>query len=165
VEGNISVAEVVPNETEAVPVQNETTVETTNENILCPIYAVSGHVLDEGVQTYLYERLAAANIEWFMPYAILIAWGESRFNPYEINQKNFIDKGLFQFRETYWSGGDIFNPYTQVDVFVGLMANRVAAGCTVSDMISRHNVSDYGAYNQEYVDYIMKDANNLVRIR
>lgn len=145
------------------PVETEAESRTVSST---PLYKVGNAVLDEGVQTYLYQKLCEAGIGWFFPYAILIAYGESHFDPTVTNEKNGIDKGLFQFRSTYWGAGDIFNPYTQVDVFTGLMANRANnLGCTVSDMISRHNVSDYGPYNQGYVDYIMKEAENLVQIR
>lgn len=131
-----------------------------------PLYSVNGAILGEDIQEYLYRRLSEAGIEWFMPYAILIAYQESTFDIYAVNQKNGIDKGLFQFRSTYWGAGDIFNPYTQIDVFVGLMANRANnLGCTVSDMISRHNQSDYGQYCQSYVDAVMGWAGSLVQVR
>lgn len=147
------------------PVEEPTTMETAPEVIpVTPLYSVNGAMLDESVQTYLYQRLAESGIEWFMPYAILIAYQESSFNIYARNP-NGLDCGLFQFRSTYWGAGDIFNPYTQIDVFVGLMANRANMGCTVSDMISRHNQSDYGSYCQSYVDAVMSWAGTLVQVR
>ena len=147
---------------------NQESLQTTDNAVPAetPLYTVCGVMLDEGIQNYLYQRLCEAGIPWFMPYAILIAYQESTFDIYAVNQKNGIDKGLFQFRSTYWGAGDIFNPYTQIDVFVGLMANRANnLGCTVSDMISRHNQSDYGQYCQSYVDAVMGWAGSLVQVR
>lgn len=133
------------------------------ESVL-PLYTVAGAVLDPGIQEYLYTRLAENGIPWFMPYAVLIAYGESRFNTLAENP-NGRDKGLFQYRVEYVPWMNWQNPYEQIDYFVAQMANRANVGCTVSDMISRHNVSDYGSYNQGYVDYIMSEAGNLVQIR
>lgn len=136
----------------------------TSVEVAKPLYAVNGAVLDPGIQEYLYTRLAESGIPWFMPYAVLIAYGESRFNTLAENP-NGRDKGLFQYRVEYVPWINWQNPYEQIDYFVAQMANRVNIGCTVSDMISRHNVSDYGSYNQGYVDYIMSEAGNLVQIR
>ena len=163
-----AVADTIIQDTEAIQqTPSKTVVESVGASVevTTPLYAVNGAVLDPGIQEYLYTRLAESGIPWFMPYAVLIAYGESRFDIYAVNQTNHEDMGLFQFKSRYWGAGDIFNPYTQIDVFVGLMANRANIGCTVSDMISRHNVSDYGSYNQEYVDYIMSEAGNLLQIR
>lgn len=144
-------------------------VASEDQSSATPLYQINTPdgpcMMDIQIQEYLYQKLAEAGIPWFMPYAVLIAYGESHFNPGAVNQKNGLDMGLFQFRSTYWGAGDIFNPYTQIDVFVGLMANRALNGKTVSEMISAHNVSDYGAYNQSYVDYIMSEAGNLVQVR
>lgn len=114
-----------------------------------------GVVLDQNIANYLYSKLCENNIGWFMPYAVCIAYQESRFNPNAQN-KNGLDKGLFQYRITYWEGGDIFNPYHQIDIFVSQMANRAKLGLTVEEMISRHNMSDYGPYNQKYVDQVLQ---------
>lgn len=144
-------------------------VASEDQSSATPLYQINTpdgpYMMDVPIQEYLYQKLAEAGIPWFMPYAVLIAYGESYFNPGAVNQKNGLDMGLFQFRSTYWGAGDIFNPYTQIDVFVGLMVNRASNGKTVSEMISAHNMSDYGAYNQSYVDYIMSEAGNLVQVR
>jgi hypothetical protein len=129
-----------------------------------PLYTVCGVMLDESVQTYLYQRLAEAGIEWFMPYAILIAYGESSFNIYAENA-NGRDKGLFQYRVEYVPWMDWTNPYQQIDYFVAQMANRANSGKTVSEMISDHNMSDYGPYNQAYVDHVMSQEGTLIRVR
>ena len=148
----------------------DTPVASEDQSSATPLYQINTPdgpcMMDIQIQEYLYQKLAEAGIPWFMPYAVLITYGESHFDPTVTNEKNGIDKGLFQFRSTYWGAGDIFNPYTQIEVFTGLMANRANnLGCTISDMISRHNVSDYGPYNQAYVDYIMSEAGNLVQVR
>ena len=118
-------------------------------------YSIQGITFSPEIASYLYAKLAENGIEWFMPYAVAIAFQESGFNPLAEN-KNGLDKGLFQYRITYWTSGDIFNPYTQVDVFVSQMANRAKLGIPVQEMISRHNVSDYGAYNPVYVQQVMQ---------
>lgn len=151
-----------------VPVSDnqDTTVETEVESpqAASPLYTVGGVMLDEGIQNYLYQRLAENGIPWFMPYAVLIAYGESSFNIYAENP-NGRDKGLFQYRVEYVPWMDWTNPYQQIDYFVSQMANRAANGKTVSEMISAHNMSDYGPYNQAYVDHVMSMAGALVQVR
>lgn len=129
-----------------------------------PLYSVNGAVMPEEIQAHLYNALAAGGIGWFMPYAVMIAYQESRFNTAAEN-RNGLDKGLFQYRVTYWSYGDIYSPYDQINIFVQQMVNRAAAGCTISDMISRHKQSDWGTYDQVYVDQVMQWAGVTVQIR
>lgn len=127
-----------------------------------PVYTVDGERLDPGVADYLYRRLCESNIGWFYPFALLIAYQESSFNPLAENV-NGRDFGLFQFRLEFHSGLDWQNPYAQVDLFVQMMANRANAGKDVYSMISAHNMSDWGGYNQVYVDQVM--GHNLQEIR
>lgn len=141
-----------PEESTAAPEYNGT-----------PIYSVNGQVLDVNIQTHLYQQLSAHGIGWFMPYAILIAYQESRFNIYAENV-NGLDKGLFQYRITYYPGANIFDPYEQINILSQQMANRANAGCDVLTMISRHNTSDYGAYNQQYVNEVMQHEPGLALI-
>lgn len=141
--------------TEAAPVYTPTAEAT-------PVYTVDGQQLDPGVAEYLYRRLCESNIGWFYEFALLIAYQESSFNPLAVNP-NMRDYGLFQFRLEFHPGLDWSNPYAQVDLFVQMMANRANAGRDVYSMISAHNVSDYGAYNQVYVDQVM--GHTLQRIR
>ena len=147
---------------ECIPVQQteEVQMETTTKT-----YAVGESILNPDLQSYLYQRLADHHIEWFMPYAIMMAYQESHFDCTAVNQSNLRDMGLFQFRINYYPGQDIFNPYEQIDIFVQQMANRASAGRTVSEMISAHNVSDYGGYNQAYVDQVLSHANNLREVK
>lgn len=139
------------------------------------IYAVNGAVLAEDLQAYLYRRFCEAGIGWFYEYALLIAYQESRFNIYALNQKNLMDSGLFQFRSIYWAEycsmaglpcGDIFDPYLQIDVFTFCMARRLNQfGCSIPDAISRHKQSDYGQYDQEYVNQVMQHQGGLCRVK
>ncbi len=129
------------------------------------IYAVGTETLSLDIQIYLYEKLQDYEIEWFMPYAIMIAWQESQFNQYDVSNDG-LDYGLFQFRMRFWdwNRGDIFDPYAQIDVFTENMANRANMGLDVYEMISRHMQSDYGAYNAKYVSDVMSHEPYLRKI-
>ena len=79
---------------------------------------------------------------------------ESRGDPTVTNETNGIDKGLFQYRSTFWdwSRGDIFDPEVQIGLYVSQMANRFSAGLSTDEAISRHNTSDYVTeINWQYV--------------
>lgn len=161
-----TVAETYPPETTMVSAETSPPMEnTTAPASATPVYSVNGAVLDESIQAFLYLELAKYGIEWFMPYAIMIAYQESQFNPTIINQQNGIDMGLFQFRVYYYPGQNIFDPYEQITIFCSLMANRANIGCSVNEMISRHNTSDYGSYNPQYVAEVMQHQGGLCRIR
>lgn len=151
-----------PTETEAERPTEAAAVYTTTAEAT-PVYTVDGERLDPGVADYLYRRLCESNIGWFYPYALLIAYQESSFNPLAVNP-NGRDFGLFQFRLEFHNGLDWSNPYAQVDLFVQMMANRANAGCDAYTMISRHNTSDfYDGINQVYLDQVM--GHNLQEIR
>lgn len=145
-------SEVQPEETTASP------------PYIPPLYSVNGAVMPTDLQVYLYEQLAVRGIGWFFPYAVLIAYQESKFNIYAENP-NGLDKGLFQYRNIYWSYGDIFNPYDQINVFVAQMTNRANCGCDILTMISRHNTSDWGEYNPVYVSAVMQWEPTLIKIQ
>ena len=146
-----------------LPTEVETTVEVPSERVeeTVAVYSVNGETLNPDIQAYLYQRLADYQLEWFMPYAIMIAYQESKFNIYAENP-NGLDKGLFQFRLPYYTGTDIFNPYEQIDIFVQQMANR--SQYDVYEMISRHNVSDFGSYNEVYVGQVLAHEQNLRKV-
>ena len=130
-----------------------------------PLYLVEGDQLDLGVAEYLYQRLCEAGIGWFYEYALCLAYQESSFNPLAENV-NGRDKGLFQFRVEYHPTLTWQNPYSQVDLFVAMMANRSAAGCDVYSMISRHNTSDYcPEINPVYIAQVLSHFSTLQRIR
>ena len=149
-----------------VEAAEEPVPETTAEVVsaVTPLYQVDGYVPNTDLQTYLYNRLCEQGIPWFMPYAVCLIAQESTWNPMAQN-KNGEDFGLLQYKLRFVPWMDWTNPYQQIDYFVAQMANRAAAGCTVSDMISRHYASDYGEYCQKYVDDVMSHSNTLVQIR
>lgn len=126
------------------------------------LYSVNGETLNPDIQAYLYQRLADHGIEWFMPYAIMIAYQESHFDQYDVSDDG-KDYGLLQFRAEFWdwNRGDIFDPYAQIDVFAENMANRANMGLDVYEMISRHMQSDWGSYNHEYVSDVLSHETNL----
>ena len=156
--------ETCPPETEQISeVQTEETTASAQQYIP-PLYSVNGAVMPTDLQVYLYEQLAARGIGWFFPYAVLIAYQESKFDIYAQNP-NGLDKGLFQYRITYWSYGDIFNPYDQINVFVNQMTNRANSGCDILTMISRHKQSDWGPYDPEYVAQVMQWEPTLNKIQ
>ena len=159
---NVESVETTVQNCENPPVETEVEVaESTGETIL---YQVDGYIPDESLQTYLYTQLCNSGIGYFMPYAVCLIAQESTWNPMAENP-NGIDKGLLQYRTSYWPTLEWWNPYAEIDIFVQQMANRAAIGCTVSDMISRHNQSDWGQYCQSYVDAVMAHAERLVQIR
>ena len=143
----------------------ETAEDTPSEEILLDsLFQIDGRVLRPELQTYLRHRLSEQGIEWFMPYALMIAYQESHFDIYAEN-RNGLDKGLFQYRITYYTGNNIFDPYEQIDIFVRQMAHRAEIGCDVYEMISRHNVSDYGSYNEVYVSQVMQHEQYLREVK
>ena len=143
----------------AETVQQAAPVAADPGSYVCQV-SCDGDCLDAGVSEYLKRRLTEAGIGWFFPYACCIAYQESSFNPLAVNP-NLRDFGLFQFRIEFHPDLDWQNPYAQVDLLTAMMANRAAAGCDVYTMISRHNMSDYGPYNQQYVDLVLSHLPKL----
>lgn len=139
-------------------------VETVQGQEDTVIYSVNGETLNPDIQEYLYQRLSDYQLEWFMPYAVMIAYQESKFDIYAVNPSNHVDCGLFQFRSYYYPGQDIFNPYEQIDIFCELMGNRAKMGCDLYEMISRHMMSDYGEYNADYVSTVLSHERGLAVI-
>jgi hypothetical protein len=160
-------ATVEEDRTVPVPTEVETAAESAEAVVLAystPLYSVDGYIPDEGLQTYMYQRLCEHGICYFFPYAVCLIAQESTWNPMAEN-KNGRDKGLLQFRVEYVPWMDWRNPYQQIDYFVAQMANRAKNGKTVSEMISAHNQSDWGPYCQSYVDAVMQHSNTLARVR
>jgi len=129
-----------------------------------PLLSVNGSVMAPDLQGFLYEALSERGIGYFFRYAVLIAFAESSFNHLAVS-KNGMDKGLFQYREIYYPGKNIFDPREQIIIFSDQMANRASKGKTIAEMISAHNMSDYGAYNQAYVDIVMANEKGLKEVR
>ena len=150
-----------------VEVQPETVAETAPTQAPqaeFPAYMVNGQVLEVDIQRYMYQRLCEQGIPYFFPYAILICYQESRFNRYAENP-NGRDKGLLQYRVEYVPWMDWTNPYQQIDYFAAQMGNRARAGCDILSMVSRHKSSDYGPYDEVYVQQVMQWMGVLVQIQ
>lgn len=151
----------------AMPCMNESTekeepAEEPKTEPLPPLYTVDGYTLPAYLQDYLREELRAAGIEWFMPHAICQIYGESRGDIYAVN-RNGLDMGLLQYRVTFWPqtaakygvpGTDIFNAFAQIHVYARQQAERFNRGESLDGVISLHYTSEYGAYDQSYVNYI-----------
>ena len=115
--------------------------------------------------TEMAARLHAYGIDWFLPYAVATMFQESRCNPNAENA-NGLDKGLLQYRITYWPsvcrehGFDpntsIFDWRVQIAIYAADAARRLHSGLSVEETVSRHNTSDYGAYNPVYVAQVMQ---------
>lgn len=158
---------------ESQEIKNESSNRTEQINDLA-LYAVNGNTLAPDVQEYLYNKLDEMGISWFYEYALLIAYQESRFD-FDIISFDGKDHGLFQYRLQFWQdnltmngldiNSDIYDPYAQIDLFCMQMAARAKWGCDVATMISRHNMSDWGAYNQDYVNQVMRWESSLERMK
>lgn len=137
-----------------------------------PLYRCDGELMDEDLQRFLYETLTDNGIAWFFPYAIAQATQESECDPHNVTG---IDCGLFQYRKTHWNekaerygyfDADIFNAYIQIDIYVHEMSKRINEyGCSLYEAISRHYTSDYGTFNQKYVNDVMERYQKLERLR
>ena len=147
----------------ALTTEAETTTEApTEEEHTVPQYTVDG--LYYPLNDYLYNRLCDYGIEWWMPYALCTIRQESRVERYAVS-KDGKDYGYFQYRKQYWSdtcaeygfpGADIFDPYVQTEIYVQQTASRIAKGLSVEECISRHKQSDWGEFDQKYVDDVMQ---------
>ena len=148
---------------ETIKEETEDEVETVPETAsYFPIYSVDGDVLDHDLQRFMWEELNSQGIGWWMEYAMLTAYQESGFDVYDIT--NGKDYGLLQYRITYWEeraarygypGADIFNAYVQIYIYVRQTAERLRQGLSVADVISRHKQSDWGTFDQEYVNQVL----------
>lgn len=128
------------------------------EGELIPIYhfdvSPEEKQIDPEIQRAIYRALDDAGIAYWYTGALAQCYQESRGDPTVTNETNGIDKGLFQYRSTFWdwSRGDIFDPEVQIGLYVSQMANRFSAGLSTDEAISRHNTSDYVTeINWQYV--------------
>ena len=122
-------------------------------------------VIDPEILCELKARLTAYGIENWLPYAEATMFQESKANPVAEN-RNGLDKGLFQYRITYWSAvcvehgfpadTSIFDWRVQIAIYVSDTARRLNSGLSIEQTISRHNTSDYGQYNPVYVNQVMQ---------
>lgn len=108
----------------------------------------------------VYELLAAElnvyGVGWWYPYAVAQMMAESGGDPYAENP-NGLDKGLFQYRITYWQEPEsIFDVRAQIRRYVREVTARINAGLSVEEIISRHYTSDYiTEINWGYVNHVL----------
>lgn len=130
----------------------ETYEETEAETI--PIYRIAGDLIDPEIQILLYNALDAEGVSYAYEIGLCQIYQESRGDCFAVNQRNGIDKGILQYRETFWDWdlGDIFDPEAQIRLYSKQMSKRFNSGLTADEAISRHNTSDYvSTINQKYV--------------
>ena len=107
------------------------------------IYLIAGDLIPEEIQRTLYEVLQAEGIEYWFTGALAQVYQESHCLQYAEN-KNGLDKGIYQYRITYWTEPEsIFDMDAQMRKYAAEMAARFNAGLTVDQAISRHKTSDY----------------------
>lgn len=150
--GDETVPKSMGTDPETEDAQMETETECYKEQ-----YSVAGHVCQKEITDYLRQCLSERGIEWWMPYAVCTMFQESHFRPDAVS-KNGKDKGLLQYREKYWaeSMGDIFDYHAQIRRYVDQTANRINAGCSIEETISRHKQSDWGSFDPVYVQQVMQ---------
>lgn len=136
--------------------KDEPTVESVYERVYQD-GIICGHVLREDINRYLQDKLIENDIEYWYQYALAQCFQESSFNDHA-EARNGLDKGLFQYRITYWdfTRGDIFDYHAQIDRYVEEVRRRRSAGCSIWETISRHKTSDYGLYDETYVNQVMQ---------
>ena len=129
----------------------------------------NGLYLPDAISEYLKNELAAAEIDWWYPFAAAQIWAESSCNA-AAESKDGMDKGLLQYRlkhwpHTCWEYGlpedtSIFDWKAQISIYVKQTAERLESGRSINETISAHKWSNWGPYDEAYVDYVL----SLVRI-
>lgn len=130
----------------------QTEDETEAEQV--PIYRIAGDLIDPEIQMLLYNALDAEGVSYAYEIGLCQIYQESRGDRFAVNQSNGIDKGILQYRETFWDWdlGDIFDPEAQIRLYSQQMSKRFNSGLSADEAISRHNTSDYVTeVNQTYV--------------
>lgn len=152
--GNTTVAEETWTEPYAETVAYETESQAEPETL--GIQSVASEPVSIDIPTLLQQSLDAAGIGWWYPYAVAQMTQESHGNPWAENV-NGLDKGLFQFRITYWTEPEsIFDISAQIRVYTRQVQARLAAGLSIEETISRHYTSDYVTeVNWEYVNLVL----------
>lgn len=121
------------------------------------LYSVNGETLNPELAQKLHDALEKYSIGYFWEIALAQCYQESHFNVYAVNPNNLIDSGILQYRATYWdwNRGDIFSVDAQFELYAEQMANRLSAGLSADECISRHKTSDFStAVDWEYVGQV-----------
>lgn len=148
-------------ETEPETVETEEMTEPDQEKLRrMTEFGIPEEIYDEMV-----ARLKANNIEQWLPMMIAQCFQESGFQVSAEN-KNGLDKGLLQYRITYWSAmcvehgfpadTSIFDWRTQIAIYTMDTARRLNSGLSIEETISRHKTSDFGSYDALYVSHVMR---------
>lgn len=148
--------------------------EVESEAPVPTFYRIAGDVIPEEIQTAIHEALDAEGIGFWYEGAIAQIYQESHGNPWAENP-NGLDKGLLQYRMTYWpaiaeaygeAGADIFDWQAQIRVYARQTARRINAGLTTDEIISRHKTSDDNpAIDPEYVQHVRQWLGRLEATR
>lgn len=153
-----------PENEERTMAQNEPEKPAESESAAAPqLYRIAGDLIPEEIQTELRNALAAEGIEEWFTGGLAQVYQESHGDPFAQNP-NGLDKGLLQYRITYWPataaaygepGADIFDWRAQVRVYARQTAARISAGLSVDEIISRHKTSDdCPALDQAYIQQV-----------
>ena len=151
---NTTAAEETWTEAYAETVACETESQATAETV--GVQSVESEPVSIDIPTLLQQSLDAAGIGWWYPYAMAQMTQESHGNPWAENP-NGLDKGLFQFRITYWTEPEsIFDISAQIRVYTRQVQARLEAGLSIEETISRHYTSDFVTeVNWEYVNLVL----------
>lgn len=135
------------------------------------VYRIAGDLIPEEIQLALYEALQAEQIEFWFTGSLATIYQESRGNVWAQNP-NGLDKGLLQYRTTYWPetaaaygepGADIFDWQAQLRVYARQTAARINAGLTADEVISRHKTSDScPAIDTEYIGQVRQWLGKMI---
>ena len=159
---------VVESTTENIPVSEvETMVETAIQDKIeqrhTERYSVNGAVLSVELQDYLFRQLEARGHGNFMPIALCQIYQESRYNSAAI-APNGLDKGLCQFRETFFGAfaaesgltqWDIMNPIDQLYVYAYLMCKYLDQTGSTEMALSAYYMGEI-VYCDHYVKEVMQ---------
>lgn len=136
---------------------DECKVTTGTDETPVTFYSVNGETLNPELAQKLHDALEKYSIGYFWEIALAQCYQESHFNVYAVNPNNLIDSGILQYRATYWdwNRGDIFSVDAQFELYAEQMANRLNAGLSADECISRHKTSDFStAVDWEYVGQV-----------
>lgn len=142
---------------------SETETQETEEVRVATIL-INGDTLNPDFQRWIYNRLCENGIEYWFETMLCQMYQESRFDYHAVSADG-RDHGILQYRLEYWAetckqygydGADIYDPYVQVAIYIEQTKNRINQGLSGNEVVSRHKTSDYGVYDQVYVDQVLQ---------